>query len=336
MSIEEDIRRIIDEKTKPPGSLGKLEELAFRIARIQNSLTPRLSNPRIVVFAADHGVVAEGVSPYPQEVTSQMVRNFLEGGAAVNAFCNANGIDLEIVDAGVAADLTGLPNLKHEKIRRGTENFTRAPAMGKEELEAALAGGAAAVERAVRAGCNCIGFGEMGIGNTTSAAALMSAYTGYAPERCAGRGTGLDDRGLERKIAIIKRGLAHHGQHLGGAKSVLARLGGFEIAMIAGGIIEARRKSLITLIDGFIASAAYLAASRIRDDVADTAVFCHQSDERGHALLLDYLNVEPLLNLGMRLGEGSGAAVAYPLLKSALAFFNEMASFASAEVSTRD
>ncbi|AHC15424.1 nicotinate-nucleotide--dimethylbenzimidazole phosphoribosyltransferase [Salinispira pacifica] len=336
MSIETEIQRIIDEKTKPPGSLGMLESLAFRIARIQNSLTPRLSRPRIVIFAGDHGVCAEGVSPYPSEVTAQMVKNFLAGGAAVNAFCRTSGIELEIVDAGVNADLTALAGLVHAKIKPGTENFTMAEAMSPRDLEDALAEGARAAVRAAKAGCNCIGFGEMGIGNTTSAAALMSAYTGYPVERCTGRGTGLDDRGLARKIEVIERGLAYHRDHLSDAKSILARMGGLEIAMIAGGILEARRRSMVILIDGFIASAAYLAASRIRSEVADNVIFCHLSDEQGHRLLLDHLDAKPLLNLSMRLGEGSGAAVAYPLLVNALAFFNEMASFSSAGVSGVD
>ena len=324
-AVNNDLQQKIDTKTKPPGSLGRLETLALQVGRIQNTLTPELRNPTILLFAVDHGITEEGVSPYPQEVTTQMVLNFLNGGAAINVFCNQHNLHLYVVDAGVKVDLPEHPELIVAKIGRGTKNFAQQPAMSAEECEQALNKGAELSRTLPDTKCNVVGFGEMGIGNTSSAAALMQRYTGLPLEDCVGKGTGLDDSGLARKREILQKD-----QH-----AVLATYGGFEIAMMVGAMLESAVLGRILLIDGFIASSAFLAASRIVPEIKEYAVFTHQSDEQGHSEMLNYLQAEPLISLGMRLGEGTGAAVAFPLLQSAVAFLNEMASFESAGVSDR-
>ena len=333
-AVNNDLQQKIDTKTKPPGSLGRLETLALQVGRIQNTLTPELRNPTILVFAGDHGITEEGVSPYPQEVTTQMVLNFLNGGAAINVFCNQHNLHLYVVDAGVKVDLPEHPELIVAKIGRGTKNFAQQPAMSADECEQALTKGAELSRTLPDTECNVIGFGEMGIGNTSSAAALMQRYTGLPLEDCVGKGTGLDDSGLARKREILQKALNLHvgiqDQH-----AVLATYGGFEIAMMVGAMLESAVLGRILLIDGFIASSAFLAASRIVPEIKEYAVFTHQSDEQGHSEMLNYLQAEPLISLGMRLGEGTGAAVAFPLLQSAVAFLNEMASFESAGVSDR-
>jgi len=333
-AVNNDLQQKIDTKTKPPGSLGRLETLALQVGRIQNTMTPELRNPTILVFAGDHGITEEGVSPYPQEVTTQMVLNFLNGGAAINVFCNQHNLHLYVVDAGVKVDLPEHPELIVAKIGRGTKNFAQQPAMSAEECEQALNKGAELSRTLPDSECNVIGFGEMGIGNTSSAAALMQRYTGLPLEDCVGKGTGLDDSGLARKREILQKALNLHvgiqDQH-----AVLATYGGFEIAMMVGAMLESAVLGRILLIDGFIASSAFLAASRIVPEIKEYAVFTHQSDELGHSKMLNYLQAEPLISLGMRLGEGTGVAVAFPLLQSAVAFLNEMASFESAGVSDR-
>ena len=333
-AVNNDLQQKIDTKTKPPGSLGRLETLALQVGRIQNTLTPELKNPTILVFAGDHGITEEGVSPYPQEVTTQMVLNFLNGGAAINVFCNQHNLHLYVVDAGVKVDLPEHPELIVAKIGRGTKNFAQQPAMSAEECEQALNKGAELSRTLPDTKCNVVGFGEMGIGNTSSAAALMQCYTGLPLEDCVGKGTGLDDSGLARKREILQKALNLHvgiqDQH-----AVLATYGGFEIAMMVGAMLESAVLGRILLIDGFIASSAFLAAYRIVPEIKEYAVFTHQSDEHGHSEMLNYLQAEPLISLGMRLGEGTGAAVAFPLLQSAVAFLNEMASFESAGVSDR-
>ena len=329
-----DLQHKIDTKTKPHGSLGKLEALALQLGRIQNTLTPRLSKPSILVFAGDHGITEEGVSPYPQEVTEQMVLNFLHGGAAINVFCRQHSISLHVVDAGVKCDLPEHPDLIAAKIGRGTKNFLQQSAMSKTECEQAMRKGAELSRTIPHQDCNVIGFGEMGIGNTSSAAALMQRYTGVPLEECVGKGTGLDDAGLARKRVILQEALDMHVE-IDEPQEVLATFGGFEIAMMVGAMLESAVLERILLIDGFIATSAFLAASRIVPEIIEYAVFTHQSDELGHSEMLKILQAKPLLSLGMRLGEGTGAAVAYPLLQSAVAFLNEMASFESAGVSER-
>ena len=331
-NIDVDLKKKIDGKTKPPGSLGRLETLALQCGRIQNSLNPELVNPTILVFAGDHGITEEGVSPYPQEVTAQMVLNFLNGGAAINVFCRQNNISLHVVDAGVKTDLPGHVELIKAKIGRGTKNFCKEQAMSLEECERTIDKGAELSRTVPVSTCNVIGFGEMGIGNTSSAAALTQRFTGLPVENCVGKGTGLDDSGLEHKQNSIRQALEKHAE-IKEPQAVLSTFGGFEIAMMVGAILESAVLKRIILIDGFIASAAFLSASRIVPEIKQYAVFTHKSDEQGHAEILKYLQVEPLISLGMRLGEGTGAAVAFPILLSAVSFLNQMASFESAGVS---
>ncbi|MBC8259636.1 MAG: nicotinate-nucleotide--dimethylbenzimidazole phosphoribosyltransferase [SAR324 cluster bacterium] len=333
-ALSNDLQQKIDTKTKPPGSLGRLETLALQIGRIQNTLTPELKSPTILVFAGDHGITEEGVSPFPQEVTAQMVHNFLSGGAAINAFCKQNKLRLHVVDAGVKGDFPEHPDLTAAKIGRGTKNFAQIPAMSQTECDQALKKGAELSRTLPDTECNVIGFGEMGIGNTSSAAALMQRYTGLPLEDCVGKGTGLDDSGLVRKREILKQALDLH-EKIQEPQEVLATYGGFEIVMMVGAMLESAVLGRILLVDGFIATSAFLAASRIVPEIQEYAVFTHQSDELGHRRMLEYLQAETLLTLGMRLGEGTGAAVAFPLLQSAVAFLNEMASFESAGVSDR-
>ena len=333
-NINVDLKKKIDGKTKPPGSLGRLETLALQCGRIQNSLTPELINPTILVFAGDHGITEEGVSPYPQEVTAQMVLNFLNGGAAINVFCRQNNISLHVVDAGVKTDLPGHAELIKAKIGRGTKNFCKEPAMSLEECERTIDKGAELSRTVPVSTCNVIGFGEMGIGNTSSAAALTQCFTGLPVENCVGKGTGLDDSGLAQKQNIIRQALEKHAE-IKEPQAVLSTFGGFEIAMMVGAMLESAVLKRIILIDGFIAAAAFLAASRIVPEIQQYAVFIHQSDEQGHAEILKYLQAEPLILLGMRLGEGTGAAVAFPILQSAVSFLKHMASFESAGVSGR-
>ncbi len=332
--IEVDLKRKIDDKTKPPGSLGRLETLALQCGKIQNSLNPELVNPTILVFAGDHGITEEGVSPYPQEVTAQMVLNFLNGGAAINVFCRQNNISLHVVDAGVKTDLPEGTELINANIGRGTKNFCKEAAMSLDECEMAIEKGAELSRTVPVSTCNVIGFGEMGIGNTSSAAALTQRFTGLPVEDCVGKGTGVDDSGLEHKQNTIRQALEKHAE-IKEPQAVLSTFGGFEIAMMVGAILESAVLKRIILIDGFIASAAFLSASRIVPEIKQYAVFTHKSDEQGHAEILKFLQVEPLISLGMRLGEGTGAAVAFPILQSAVSFLNQMASFKSAGVSGR-
>lgn len=321
----------IEQKTKPLGALGQLEALALQVGLIQNSLAPALAKPCIIVFAGDHGVTAAGVSAYPQAVTAQMVANFAAGGAAINVFARQHQLDLLIVDAGVNADLSAIPGLIQASLGKGTANFLEQPAMTLEQYDMALDKGAELVSRQHEQGCNCIGFGEMGIGNTSSAALIMHCLTGLPLECCVGRGAGLDDAQLHHKIAVLRQALTRH-SGLIDAKEILMAFGGFEIAMMTGACLKAAELQMLMLVDGFIAGSALLAAAKLYPAVLDYCVFSHMSDEQGHRALLDHLRARPLLNLGLRLGEGSGIALAYPLLQSAVAFLNEMSSFDQAGV----
>lgn len=324
----------IDQKTKPPGALGSLEQVALKLGLIQQSLTPMLNNPCMLVFAGDHGIAAEGVSPYPQEVTQQMVMNFLNGGAAINVFCRQNGIDFRVINAGVAEPLPDHPLLADQSMGKGTCNFLNTPAMTAEQAREAMQRGADQAEQLAQQGCNVIGLGEMGIGNTSSAAMLMHHMTGIALAECVGRGTGLDEKGVLKKLAVLQQAANHHNtEH--NPLAILSTFGGFEIAMICGAMLKAAELRMLVLVDGFIASSALLIAHGLYPEILDYCIACHQSDEQGHRKLLDYLGLEPLLKLNMRLGEGSGAAVAYPLICSSLAFLNEMSSFEEAAVSQR-
>jgi nicotinate-nucleotide--dimethylbenzimidazole phosphoribosyltransferase len=324
----------VDFKTKPLGSLGKLEELAVKIGMIQNTLSPELKKPTHIVFAADHGLVDEGVSAYPKEVTYQMVMNFLMGGAAINVFCRQNDIDLKVVDAGVDFDFPQDANIFHVKMGRGTKNIMKEPAMTIELCKETMDKGRAIVNAESQKGCNIISFGEMGIGNTSSASLLMNKYTGIVIEDCTGRGTGHDDEGLKRKIAILKAASTKH--NVSDSLEILATYGGFEIAMMCGAMLQAKDNGMVIVVDGFIVTSALLAAYNIDKTILDNCIFCHCSGEKGHKAMLDYLGGTALVDLGMRLGEGTGAAVTYPLIKSAVFFLNEMASFETAGVSNKE
>ncbi len=328
------LQRVIDTKTKPPGSLGKLEALALQLGLIQQRVAPRIERPVTIVFAADHGVAAEGVSPYPQAVTAQMVANFLAGGAAINAFSKVAGSALEIVDAGVATPLPASPELVSLPVGPGTRNFARERAMSEAQLHAALAAGASRVAHHAALGTNVIAFGEMGIANTSAAACLMSRLAGVPIADCVGRGTGLDDRGLARKRAVLEAALALHADARA-PLDALAAFGGFEIAMMTGAYLAAAEARMTIVVDGFIATSALLVAAALQPAVRDYCVFSHVSDENGHRRMLAHLGAEPLLALDLRLGEGTGAALALPLLRAAVAFVTEMASFESAGVDDR-
>jgi nicotinate-nucleotide--dimethylbenzimidazole phosphoribosyltransferase len=328
------IKSKIDLKTKPLGSLGLLEKLATQICLIQNTLSPKLTNPTLLVFAADHGIAKDGVSAYPSEVTPQMVLNFLNGGAAINVFCSQNNIALKIVDAGVNFDFKENEKLIDAKIAKGTKSFLTENAMTSTEVGVCFSKANEIVETVYKTNCNIIAFGEMGIGNTSSASMLMSALCNIPIEDCVGRGTGLDDKQLQNKINILKQAQQNHSTPKN-AIEALEFFGGFEIAQICGAMLAAYDKNMLILVDGFIATSAFLCAYNINNKIKNNAIFCHQSDEQGHKKMLDYLCVSPLLNLGMRLGEGTGCAVAYPIIQSAVNFINEMASFESANVSNK-
>ena len=333
MNIPQQLQKKINMNTKPQGSLGKLETIALKIGTIQQTLSPQLRKPSILVFAADHGLSDEGVSPYPKEVTHQMVLNFLQGGAAINVFCEQHNISLTVVDAGVDFDFPSHANLIHAKIGKGTKNTLREPAMSVEECKAAFDKGKRIVKKEYEKGCNIIGFGEMGIGNTSSASLLMHKFTGIPLKDCIGRGTGLDNEGLSKKNKILEKVVLNYNPKE--PLAILATYGGFEIAMMCGGLLEAAKKNMVILIDGFIATSALLAAQAISKEILKYCIFCHVSDEQGHRKMLDYLKADVILDLGMRLGEGTGAAVAFPIIQSAIAFLNNMASFEEAGVSER-
>jgi nicotinate-nucleotide--dimethylbenzimidazole phosphoribosyltransferase len=331
----ESLQDKIDLKTKPQGSLGLLETVAFNVALIQQTLTPDFSLPSVLIFAADHGIAEQGVSLFPQVVTEQMVLNFLRGGAAINCFCHQHNIDLKIVNAGVKANFEDVSNTHfiNTPIALGTQNFAKQPAMSKEQCLQAIKQGAALVKQQHAQGCNVIGFGEMGIANTTSAAAIMAAVLQLTGKDCAGKGTGIDNTTVALKAKVIDDAIAQYQLADADALTILQTVGGFEIAMMVGAMLQAAELSMLVLVDGFIASSAALIASEMDDNFLLYTQFCHQSNEQAHQVLLNAMGAEPLLNLGMRLGEGSGVAVAYPLLVSALTFLNEMASFADAGVS---
>ena len=319
----------IDHKTKPLGALGRLEGLALQLGLIQRSETVVLSQPQMVVFAADHGVAFEAVSAFPQAVTLQMVANMLAGGAAVNVFARQHGFALQVVDAGVAAEMPAHPQLLQRKVAFGTRNLCTEPAMTLEQALSALNAGMQIVQTLPG---NVVAFGEMGIGNTSAAALLLARLAGVPLADATGRGTGLNDDQLAHKQRVLTRALARNPAATT-PHDALADMGGFEIAMMTGAMLQAAAERRVVLVDGFIAGAAALVAHALVPQVMDYLVFCHRSAERGHSALLAHLNAQPLLALDLRLGEGSGALLAWPLVQSAAAFLNEMASFESAGVS---
>lgn len=328
-TFDAEIAAAIDGKTKPRGALGRIETLAAQVARVQRSLAPRMDLCTLTIFAADHGIAAEGVSAYPQAVTREMVANFLAGGAASTVFAATLGVPVTVVDAGVAGAPITHPDLVDRRIAPGTANALHGPAMTAAQAAAALEhgralGGAGAGEAAA--------FGEMGIANTASAALVAAKITGLPVETLVGRGTGLDDAGLARKTAVLARAAVRTAPHLA-PDVALAEYGGFEIAMMAGAMIGAARAGRMVLVDGFIATCAALAAVRLAPETAAALVYAHRSAEAGHGALLAALGAEPLLALDMRLGEGTGALLAWPLLRAAAAMLRDMASFESAGVS---
>ena len=326
------LQHLLNHKTKPLGSLGRLEALGLQLGLILSTEAPQLQQPQMLVFAGDHGLAAQGISLFPSDVTWQMVENFLAGGAAVSVLARQHGLALTVVDAGVAHDFAPRPGLQLRKIAPGTADASQGPAMTPAQCQAALDQGAEVVRSLPG---NAVLLGEMGIGNTSSAALLMARLTGLPIEQCVGRGTGLDDAGVQRKLAVLRQVLARHEQAIEPLQA-LAAMGGFEIAMMAGAVLEAAAQNRVIVVDGFIASSAVLVAQALQPLVLQRCVFAHQSDEQGHARMLSHLKAQPLLNLGLRLGEGSGAALAWPLLESSCRILAEMASFESAGVSTAD
>ncbi len=330
--------------TKPPGALGQLEDIAVRLAAMQGVEHPTVDYAAIVIYAADHGVAAENVSAFPQAVTGEMVKNFARGGAAISVLAKQLGATLEVVNLGTAFDTGYLPGVLQCNLGKGTANFAQQAAMTEAQLAAALQAGRDSVQRALEHGAQMFIGGEMGIANTTSAAAVACALLGATPGELAGPGTGLDHAGVAHKAAVIQRALELHGFHpsnhekwLGeNALKVLRHVGGFEIAALTGAYLAAAQNGLPVLVDGFISSVAALVAVRFNPYVSDWLLFAHASAEPGHQRVLAALNAQPLLQLGMRLGEGSGAAVAVPLLRLACALHNGMATFAEAGVSEKN
>lgn len=326
--------RRLDVLTKPLGALGMLEPLAAQICAIQGTLDLRITQPVGIVFAADHGVSQSGVSAYPREVTAQMVVNFLQGGAAISVLAKLHGMELWIVDAGVDGDCGTHPRLIDAKIRRGTRNFVDESAMTPEECAAALQRGRDVLDRLVPPGGNTLVLGEMGIGNTAASAMLMHGLTGKELGACVGRGTGVDDRGLERKKAVLAQALERRAAPQD-PLDLLAEFGGYEIAMLSGAVLGGAARRMLILVDGFTASVAVAVAARLDPAVLDYCVFGHCSAEHAHRALLGYLEAQPLLDLGMRLGEGSGAALALSVVRAAAALFTGMATFQGAGVSDK-
>tara|TARA_Y100000385_G_scaffold137361_1_gene142747 strand:+ start:145 stop:1203 length:1059 start_codon:yes stop_codon:yes gene_type:complete len=326
------IQNQLDNKTKPIGSLGRLENLAFRIGLILGTEKPELLQPQMIICAADHGLAAEGVSAYPGDVTWQMVENFLAGGAAVSVLSKQNSIALNVIDCGVRHDFAPRPGLLVRKAARGTTNALVGPAMSNEDCQQALINGINIVRELPG---NSILIGEMGIGNSSSAAMLLSRLTDNNISSCTGSGTGLFGNDLKKKTEILEKVLEKHKDATEPLDS-LAALGGLEIATLVGAVIQAASERRVIVVDGFIASSAILVASKMRPSVLDYCIFSHRSDEKGHSLMLNEMGAEPILDLKLRLGEGSGAALAWPLLMSACAILREMASFDTAGVSRDD
>ncbi len=316
----------INNLTKPKGSLGRLEELARQIGLIQQTLSPKLSHPVNVIYASDHGIADEGVSLSPKEVTRQVIYNFLNGGAGVCYLARQHGFEIKIVDGGVDYDFPENPRIINRKIRKGTRNFLYEAAMTYEEMEKALEYGAEIVEQCFNEGCNIISFGEMGIGNTSASSMWMTCLTGIPLDKCVGAGSGLDKNGVNHKYNVLKKSLENY-KGDGSTLDVMRYFGGYEMVMAVGGMLKAAELKMIILVDGFIMTNCVLAASRLYPDMLHYCIFGHCGDEAGHRRVLDSLNAKPLLDLGLRLGEGSGAICAYPIVDSAVRMINEMHTF---------
>jgi len=347
-SLQADLQHKINNKTKPPGSLGLLEDIALQVGMIQETTSPMIAQPYMVIFAGDHGIAKTGlVNPYPQAVTAQMVLNFLNGGAAINVFCRQHHITLQVVDAGVNFDLIPASTqlrvkdgdiFINAKMEYGTGNYLEGPAMSEAAAREAIEKGKAIVKTIADRGTNCIGFGEMGIGNTSSASLIMSAVTGIPVAECVGRGTGANNEQLQTKINTLEQVYAlHQLQQLQDQPiRLLSAVGGFEIAMMTGAYVQAAEQKMVIVVDGFIATAALLLAKQLYPSILQNCIFAHTSGEHGHEKMLQHLQATTLLHLGLRLGEGTGAALAIPLIQSAVNFLQEMASFESAGVSNKE
>jgi len=322
--------------TKPPGSLGRLEEIANRLAAIQRTVTPAVTKKRIYVVAGDHGVTIEGISAYPREVTPQMVDNFLRGGAAINVLGRAGGIEVRVVDAGVDADFSDRAELIHAKVMRGTANFAVGPAMTRNEAEACVATGIELAQTAADDGINLLGIGEMGIGNTTAASAITSVLLSRDPESVTGRGTGVDDAGLAHKVVVIRRAVDINKPDASDAIDILAKVGGAEIGVMAGMVLGAAANHLPVVADGFISTTAAALALTLQPNARDYLFNGHRSAERGHTALIEFIGEQPILDLSMRLGEGTGAALAMQVIEAAAKLLSEMATFADAGVSNKE
>ena len=323
----------IDDLTKPKGSLGRLEELALQVGLIQQTLSPELRHPQNIVFAADHGIVDEGVSIAPKEVTWQQVCHFTQphGTGGVNFLCRQHGFTLKVVDAGVDYDLPRDRGIIDLKVGRGTRNFLHGPAMTEAEMEQCLAGGASVVRQCFEEGSNVLSFGEMGIGNTSPSSIWMSYFTGIPLAECVGAGSGLDSAGIRHKYEVLSRAMANY-RGDGSPRDIIRWFGGFEMVMAVGAMLQAASLRMVILVDGFIMTNCMLAASRLYPEVLDYAVFGHCGDESGHKKVLDALGAKPLLSLGLRLGEGTGAICAYPILDSAIRMINQMDTFSGADI----
>lgn len=334
-SLTSAIQARLDDLTKPPGSLGRLEELAMRYCLITGTAHPKMAVKRVYCFAGDHGVAEEGVSAFPREVTPQMVLNMVAGGAAINVLCRHAGAELRVVDMGVDYDFSAVQGVLGRKVRRGTRNMTKGPAMTRPETLQAIEAGMELAADARREGVDVLATGEMGIANTTPAAALVAAYCSQEPGAVTGRGTGITDAGLMNKIRVIQTAMDVNRSMLADPVNTLAALGGYEIAGICGLVLGAAAQRMPVVVDGFISSAGALAAVRIAPAVVDYIIPAHLSQERGHQAFMNALNVQPLLNLDLRLGEGTGAALALTLLEASIRLLNEMATFSSAGVSDK-
>ncbi|WP_373803806.1 nicotinate-nucleotide--dimethylbenzimidazole phosphoribosyltransferase [Bacteroides heparinolyticus] len=332
---DESIRAALTDKinnlTKPKGSLGMLEELALQIGLIQQTLSPTLRHPQNIIFAADHGIVEEGVSLSPKEITWQQISNFLHGGAGVNFLCRQHGFVLKIVDAGVDYDLPYEKGIINMKVRKSSRNYLHEAAMTEEEMEQCMERGAEVVRLCYNEGSNILSFGEMGIGNTSSSSLWMSYFADIPLEQCVGAGSGLDHMGIRHKYEVLKQSMDNYKGN-GSVRDIMRHFGGLEMVMAVGAMLQAAELKMIILVDGFIMSNCLLAASMLHPEVKDYAIFGHCGNETGHRLVLDSLHAKPLLNLDLRLGEGTGAICAYPIVDSAVRMINEMDNFAHASI----
>lgn len=326
LDMKQRVQDKIDNLTKPKGSLGMLETLAMQICLVQGTLTPSLHNPHNVLFAGDHGIIAEGVSVSPKEVTWQQLSHFLHGGAGINFLCEQHGFKLVLVDTGVDYDIPAGCGIIDKKIRRGTDNFLHGPAMSVTELEQCIDNGAAVVSDIAHTGSNIISFGEMGSGNTSPSSMWMHLFTGIPLEQCIGAGAGLSSPGIAHKHDVLRRALQGY---RGGESTIekMAWFGGFELATAVGAMLKAASLGMLVIVDGFIMTSCMLAASQINPALLDYAIFGHQGDESGHKLMLQHLHAKPLLHLSLRLGEGSGAVCSYPIIQSAVKMINDMDTF---------